>query len=993
MPSLISPSLAPNTIFQNFQSKHKEKFNPLTSPAMISDYNRKTTYSISKIPQKSSKSHIVTNSPLFITNQNNISSISNNYHLPGSIMPLASLSPHTNFINEQKNNHNSFDNLTSDQRFNNNSYISENNPPSKESSYPYSSKKTNVLSQSKSNNEKIIPLVSPYVLPKNKDGNDNTSNVFSPLVGPMITGPIDFETSPTIKPISQSMLPITPSVLMHLDKKQASSVAQKINTDQTKTTKQASSSSNVDLIDINDMKRILDENSINFSLSDMNVNVNFDDVNELNSSLNDHGINSNNNDNNNNNNNNNNNITPIYMDYVMKDSHNDTELNINIKAQGDTNHHQNKNIENNPLLTPLILDSSAIEFDHQQTYSSLNNTLLLGSNQDDNDTSSNTVPTITPAELSKNTNGIKNLNTPISVSTIFNRYNSRHKSETDIIRPINTLNKNKIKINEAIDKLISSKKKFHESSNGNQNINQANDNTINVHKIVLNNANDLSKYLKANAIRLKSSHSSIPTSSIISPNDISLSSKALTPEIIANATHPISPNHIFTNHSISPNIFSSQPTPTTSTTSFISNSSNNSKKGKNIKSPNKKLKTKKKAITNQSGSKNENSTDDITPIATSNPNQLLFLNNSKTTPITIITSSPPTALSMHLSSIPKPDSNDTGTPFKSLPPPSLSSNINIIHGNVTNSNLPTLTTTQSNNSLTIASAPSSSIPSTPSSTTLSNPVASIVNVASKLKPVKPIKIKKPIANPRITPLLPNKITSMDDALKLASKSNYQNVLGGETTSLGLNPNLISGIEVRKTNHKNAEQKRRDSLKQGFENLKVVVPFISDKNPSKIMIITRSYEYICKLKENQKKHEKEMKAMKLKEKLYLEKLKSKGVDVDDFMKELEKEIANNMEEEEEEESPSILSSNTNIPPTTISNNSTSASTTSTNSSQPLHSNMMNKKEIKSSINKRKAVQEDTSNKNPIASKPDSKKLKVDISNESNVIGDKDDSTKK
>ncbi|OUM68026.1 hypothetical protein PIROE2DRAFT_68751 [Piromyces sp. E2] len=843
------------------------------------------------------------------------------YHLPGSVMSLASLSPHTNYINERKNSSNIYDNVA----------------------------------------------ISPYTLPKYKDSNENSSNGFSPLVGPMITGPMNFESSPTAKPISQSMLPITPSVLMHLDNQQASSLARKIrDTNRSKTVKQtSSSSSNVDLIDINDMKRILNGSSLGFTLSDMNVNI--DTVNELNRSKNNDNI-----------------TTPIYMDYVMKDNDNDLELDINLNTHRDSNHtinSQNKNIESNLLLTPLILDGSAIDFDHH-TYSSLNNSLLLNnknsSNQEDDNITSNMATTIATADLTGKSNRIENLNAPISVSTLFNRYNSKHKSETKVTKPRNTLNKNQI--NEAIDKLISSNKEFHETKNK-HNINNSNDSPLNIPNIILENASDLSEYLKANAMRLKSSHSSIPVSSVISPNAVSLSNKAFTPEIIANATHPISPNPIFSNHSISPNIITNHPT--SSTVSSISSSTNNNKKEVTVKSPNKKSKLKKKNSTTQNSSNNEKSVDNIISIPANNPNSILLLNNNKTNPkFTKFASPSPTAFSLQLSSIPKSELNETGTSFKSLPPPSISSNLSIIHNGIAHQNLPPLATSQSGNSVTISSTPTSSLSSTPSSAALSN---TIVSQANKLKSTKSLKIKKPVTTTRITPLLPNKITSMDDAIKLASKSNYQNVLGGETTSLGLNPNLISGIEVRKTNHKNAEQKRRDSLKQGFENLKVIVPFISDKNPSKIMIITRSYEYICKLKENQKKYEKEMKTMKLKEKLYLEKLKSKGVDIDILMKELEEEITKDMKEEEQnEENGSISSSNTNIHPSVNSTNNTSTSTSSSSSNQQAE----NKSETKSGSNKRKLIQEEGNNKNSNSSDPISKKQK--ITNTSNL--DKDSLTK-
>ncbi|KAF9558534.1 hypothetical protein BGW38_009123, partial [Lunasporangiospora selenospora] len=85
--------------------------------------------------------------------------------------------------------------------------------------------------------------------------------------------------------------------------------------------------------------------------------------------------------------------------------------------------------------------------------------------------------------------------------------------------------------------------------------------------------------------------------------------------------------------------------------------------------------------------------------------------------------------------------------------------------------------------------------------------------------------------------------------RLASKSNYQNILDGDHTALGLsyNTDLHSGIELRRTSHKAAEQKRRDSLKHCFEDLRQMIPNIVDKAPSKVYLLKKSFDYICHLK--------------------------------------------------------------------------------------------------------------------------------------------------
>ncbi|OZJ06818.1 hypothetical protein BZG36_00123 [Bifiguratus adelaidae] len=83
---------------------------------------------------------------------------------------------------------------------------------------------------------------------------------------------------------------------------------------------------------------------------------------------------------------------------------------------------------------------------------------------------------------------------------------------------------------------------------------------------------------------------------------------------------------------------------------------------------------------------------------------------------------------------------------------------------------------------------------------------------------------KPLISPSLKPLLPGNPSLNDAAQILASKSNYQNLREGKAQSLGISypSNIHSGIEIRKTAHKAAEQKRRDSLKQNFESLRAEI---------------------------------------------------------------------------------------------------------------------------------------------------------------------------
>ncbi|KAK3828439.1 MAG: hypothetical protein J3Q66DRAFT_322666 [Benniella sp.] len=117
---------------------------------------------------------------------------------------------------------------------------------------------------------------------------------------------------------------------------------------------------------------------------------------------------------------------------------------------------------------------------------------------------------------------------------------------------------------------------------------------------------------------------------------------------------------------------------------------------------------------------------------------------------------------------------------------------------------------------------------------------------------------QPHVSPSLKPWLPGVSTS-EVMARLASKSNYQNILDGDHTALGLsyNTDLHSGIEQRRTSHKAAEQKRRDSLKNCFEDLRHMIPNIQEKSPSKVFLLKKSFDYICNLKSEVAKRDLEM----------------------------------------------------------------------------------------------------------------------------------------
>ncbi|GBB98521.1 hypothetical protein RclHR1_03250015 [Rhizophagus clarus] len=134
---------------------------------------------------------------------------------------------------------------------------------------------------------------------------------------------------------------------------------------------------------------------------------------------------------------------------------------------------------------------------------------------------------------------------------------------------------------------------------------------------------------------------------------------------------------------------------------------------------------------------------------------------------------------------------------------------------------------------------------------------------------------KPTISPSLKPKLPGVIAD-EVAEQLANKSNYRSILEGTAKSLGISysSDVHSSLESRRTTHKAAEQKRRDSLKQSFDELKKVVPYQptlsksnsgdgknddsknnnngkSDgtmKNVSKLFLLKRAHDYIVELEQ-------------------------------------------------------------------------------------------------------------------------------------------------
>ncbi|KAI8142938.1 hypothetical protein BJV82DRAFT_539176 [Fennellomyces sp. T-0311] len=152
-------------------------------------------------------------------------------------------------------------------------------------------------------------------------------------------------------------------------------------------------------------------------------------------------------------------------------------------------------------------------------------------------------------------------------------------------------------------------------------------------------------------------------------------------------------------------------------------------------------------------------------------------------------------------------------------------------------------------------------------------IAALVSPAA-LRPITPASPRalKPLISPSLQPN-GKRLSAIEEqvaAAALATKSNYQNMREGKAKSLGIDfsSSFQSGVENRRSAHKAAEQKRRDTLKQSFDSLrKEIADALVDeeedrdnkekevKQMSKVVLIQHSYEYILRLKaENRRKDE-------------------------------------------------------------------------------------------------------------------------------------------
>lgn len=169
-------------------------------------------------------------------------------------------------------------------------------------------------------------------------------------------------------------------------------------------------------------------------------------------------------------------------------------------------------------------------------------------------------------------------------------------------------------------------------------------------------------------------------------------------------------------------------------------------------------------------------------------------------------------------------------------------------------------------------------------------IAALVSPAALRPHVPPVSASPRALKPLISPSLqPNgkKLSALEEeaaAAALASKSNYQNMREGKAKSLGIDfsSSFMSGIDNRRSAHKAAEQKRRDTLKQSFDSLRkeIADALIESeegktdnleelkeqkekevKQMSKVVLIKHSYEYIVRLKGENREKDKELEKLR------------------------------------------------------------------------------------------------------------------------------------
>ncbi|KAJ3014046.1 hypothetical protein HKX48_005384 [Thoreauomyces humboldtii] len=120
-----------------------------------------------------------------------------------------------------------------------------------------------------------------------------------------------------------------------------------------------------------------------------------------------------------------------------------------------------------------------------------------------------------------------------------------------------------------------------------------------------------------------------------------------------------------------------------------------------------------------------------------------------------------------------------------------------------------------------------------------------------------------LISPSLKPLLPNGAKTGEAAVRLTEKSNYQNMREGKTETIGLNyeGDVTTTVEAKRDCHKQAEQRRRDTLKHSFEELRHLLPPIEEKNPSKVLVLKKCCEYVQILQKRDEDMRKELEELR------------------------------------------------------------------------------------------------------------------------------------
>ncbi|KAF3902247.1 hypothetical protein AA313_de0203546 [Arthrobotrys entomopaga] len=120
---------------------------------------------------------------------------------------------------------------------------------------------------------------------------------------------------------------------------------------------------------------------------------------------------------------------------------------------------------------------------------------------------------------------------------------------------------------------------------------------------------------------------------------------------------------------------------------------------------------------------------------------------------------------------------------------------------------------------------------------------------------------QPRISPSIKPLLPEGLSASQSALILASKSNYEHIVSGNHSQLGLSypEHLATNLTHKRTSHKIAEQGRRNRINNALTEIASLLPRrIPDKNGdpagnaqpgSKASTVELAIEYIKELKDS------------------------------------------------------------------------------------------------------------------------------------------------